>query len=362
MARAQGFLGDIVRITPKTDSGTPDLETLVIKMPTSSINRRLGQIIGVYEREIRFYQELQANLSIRTPACYYSAMDETDPEQAVRLLQLMNRLPLWLVKLILPLAILLAGRGKQRYVLLLEDLGQFRIGDQLAGCTVDEARLALDTLARLHAGFFNQNLELARYPWVIPFETGARFMQVMVEKNQSAFRRLNQESLSKQHEEILDWLVLHTPDFIDVMKTLPATLLHGDYRLDNLCFDDDRGELIVFDWQTLLWGPVGVDLAYFITSSAESGADGVNSLLDYYRAQMHNAGIELSAESVRNEYEMGLLATIHRLVLMAADDVEFGEGRGPELLGIWLTRIFREAESIDLDGLLKKRSLERPAW
>ena len=51
------------------------------------------------------------------------------------------------------------------FTLVLEDAAPAVQGDQIAGCTVDEARLAVHELARLHAPAFG-NPELSVTPWL----------------------------------------------------------------------------------------------------------------------------------------------------------------------------------------------------
>ena len=343
-----GFLGDIVRITPETEAGT--IRPLILKMPTATANRRIGQMLGVYEREVRFYRELQPKVSIRTPTPFHCDMDESDPARSLKDLKLLKRLPVWLVKLLLPVVSRLAGNAGHRYVLLMEDLGPFRMGDQLSVCTQEDAMMAVAALAKLHADFFEQ--DLSDYPWVIPFDLGARYLQIVMEKNYDEFCVRHQEIMSDQHRQILKWLLEHAEEFVRTIAQLPYTLLHGDYRPDNLCFDDERGELIVMDWQTLLQGPVGVDVAYFIASSELDVTE--NELLEHYVRTMADSGIRMSPARIRFEYEMGVLASLQRIMLLGSDDVEFGEGRGPELLEQATLRFFKAAENINLDTLLQR--------
>ena len=341
-----GFLGDIVRIRPQPES----LASLVVKMPTATTNnRRIGQLLGVYEREVRFYKELRPYLSIRTPKLLHGDMDDSDPTRSLRDLRLMKRLPIWLVKLLLPLVSKLAGNVNQRYVLLLEDLGGYRMGDQLNSVTHEDSMLAVKTLASLHAGFFDRSL--TAFPWVIPFDLGARYFQIVTEKNHEEFCIRHQHILPDSHKEILNWLIANAGLFVGRMAQLPYTLLHGDYRLDNLSFDDERGEIIVMDWQTLLQGPIGIDLSYYIASTDVDGSE--HELLEYYRGMMSEAGIEISSARVRYEYEMGVIASLQRIMLLASDDFHFGEGRGPELLERTTIRFFEAAEKIELDALLR---------
>ena len=209
--------------------------------------------------------------------------------------------------------------------------------------------MAVAALAKLHADFFEQ--DLSDYPWVIPFDLGARYLQIVMEKNYDEFCVRHQEIMSDQHRQILKWLLEHAEEFVRSIAQLPYTLLHGDYRPDNLCFDDGRGELIVMDWQTLLQGPIGVDVAYFIASTELDVPE--SELLEHYVRTMADSGVRMSPARIRFEYEMGVLASLQRIMLLGSDDVEFGEGRGPELLEQATMRFFKAAENINLDTLLQ---------
>jgi len=58
-------------------------------------------------------------------------------------------------------------------------------------------------------------------------------------------------------DRLMDWLLAHMPD------DETATLVHGDYRLDNMIFAPDRPEVIaVLDWELSTTGHPLADLAY----------------------------------------------------------------------------------------------------
>ena len=72
-----GFLGEVARLHldyhGPDDLGPP---TLVAKIPTSDEGLKpLGVMLGVYEREARFYDELAEDLQIGLPRCYYNEWD-----------------------------------------------------------------------------------------------------------------------------------------------------------------------------------------------------------------------------------------------------------------------------------------------
>jgi hypothetical protein len=84
----------------------------------------VGNALGIYEREVRFYAELAGSVPIRVPECYFGRIDDTGS------------------------------------ILLLEDIRDLQVGDQVAGITEREAERIVDALAALHATFWeHQDLE-----------------------------------------------------------------------------------------------------------------------------------------------------------------------------------------------------------
>lgn len=76
-----GFLGEIaiLSLTYSSDAAAQSFDavlpkTMVLKIPTPLKNRVMGQSLGVYEKEIRFYSQLKEKLNIRTPGYYYGVM------------------------------------------------------------------------------------------------------------------------------------------------------------------------------------------------------------------------------------------------------------------------------------------------
>ena len=57
----------------------------------------------------------------------------------------------------------------------------------------------------------------------------------------------------------------------------PWTLLHQDFRVENLFFDPSGGEVVVIDWQSLGRGPGAYDLAYLLGGSMRPSSGGRTS-------------------------------------------------------------------------------------
>jgi hypothetical protein len=73
LGEEQGFMGDVVRLElESSDSQLP--RYVVAKLPKKA-NRVMGELLGVYEREIMFFREFSEELPIRAPQLYFSEFD-----------------------------------------------------------------------------------------------------------------------------------------------------------------------------------------------------------------------------------------------------------------------------------------------
>ena len=190
---------------------------------------------GAYRSELDFYRVVQPTVAVATPTYLYSATNDDGSD----------------------------------FVLVMSDLAPAVQGDQLAGLRRAPARAALVNLAGLHGP-----------RWCDPTLDAMGFMDVTEERHRHARgglrrrdhplqRALRRPARRRRHRPscptwpaaIGDWL-RHTPD--------RSSVLHGDYRLDNLMFDDRPGSdrpVVAVDWQTTGVGLPGRDLAYFLETS-----------------------------------------------------------------------------------------------
>ena len=95
----QGFMGDVLLLT--LDGPSPELPScLVAKMPKKS-NRTMGEMLGVYEREVMFFRDFGSDLPIRVPRLYFSEFDrDKGSEKQGEVLRSLSRVPLFLAHLV----------------------------------------------------------------------------------------------------------------------------------------------------------------------------------------------------------------------------------------------------------------------
>lgn len=282
-----GITGQLARLGLNYNGHEEDSpQSLIAKFPATDEAVR-NTFRGHYIREVRFYQELDPKVTLRTPRCYHSALDE-------------NRL---------------------EFVLLLEDLAPARSGDWVAGCTVDQAELAIGHIATFHATWW-ESPELSRIEW-LPKPNPASFAQ-------------SQERYQQQWQPFLDKMAGRLPDklvtvgervgehYISIMEQLhqpPQTVIHNDYQLGNLFLDasGSGGPLVVIDWQTVAIGLGTIDLACLLGGNIDPqirSANEMRLLRTYHTILMENGVQEYSFDQCLNHYQLAMLRMLIRYVLV----------------------------------------------
>ncbi len=299
-----GLIGQVLRIRPRYDrpeEGAP--ASLVAKFPAAvPENRHIGHLFRFYEREIRFYETLAGQAGIATPRRYYSAMD--------------------------------LERGD--YVLLLEDLAPGRrLGDQVGSCSLAEAELAVREAARLHATWW-QNPRLDELDWM-PYVNDPvnKAAQEQFAQSWEPFRERFADRLPSWLPDAARKLGENIEAILDSFTEPPRTVLHGDYRLDNMFFGEEGGRptLAVIDWQITCRGRATFDVAYFTCTSLDVGLrrrHGLDLLRLYHRTLQEHGVRDYSFEQCLQEFRVGAFFCLVYAVI-AGGSLDWANERGAAL-------------------------------
>jgi len=272
-----GQTGATYRLTVRyvdNPGGLPD--TFVVKLPAQEDAVR-ERVALSYRSEHAFYTAVADTVAVPLPRCYHCA---------------------------------LAGDGGE-FARLLSDMAPAEQADQIRGCTTDEARLAAAALAGLHGPRWCDPAWLSFTGTVMPKpdEPTARGLgditrlaaRTTVDKLGPQMDPADRATVLESAEAIADWLVGSPERF---------SLLHGDYRADNLLFDPDRTRVTVVDWQTLAVGLPARDLSYFLATSL-SPDDRVaheQELVGVYQRALAGHGVQdYDAETAWQDYRFGML-------------------------------------------------------
>jgi hypothetical protein len=252
-----GFMGQLAQVDLQYDPPEADApRSLIAKFPNASPeNRRLANMFSFYDIETHFYREIADEIELRTPCCYYSALD---PET-------------------------------HDFVLLLEDLAPARVGDQLAGCSPAQAELAIHHLAKFHATWW-ENPRLDQLGWLPDTNDPVRAQttQAGYQMAWGPFVDGFGDQVPPSMLEIGERFGRNVARLMDGLAASPRTIMHADYRLDNLFFATPEGgdPLAVIDWQLCQRGRGAFDIAYFVTFTLppeERKAKEMRLLHDYHR-------------------------------------------------------------------------------
>lgn len=206
--------------------------SLVGKFPSDDpMSRQTAVQLRNYIKEVSFYRELQPRLRISVPRCYYAAIDGDGPE----------------------------------FALLLEDLAPRRQGNQLAGCSEAVARAAVLELVGLHAPTWCDR-SLLGIGWLgEPSAETSEMVRGLYRATLPGFLDRFKEQLALEEAAIIS-RVGEVPGAPFVPLRDPFSLIHVDYRLDNLLIDESTNppRVAAVDWQTITMGSPLSDVAYFL--------------------------------------------------------------------------------------------------
>lgn len=224
----QGFTGGrLYRIALAWEGEGPS--SVVAKLsPADPAMRRLMRQANA--SEVQFYRTLAPRFALPVPRCHHA--DATPTGESV---------------------------------VLLEDLGTHRHVDLHAGCSPRDAAAVVETLAAIHAAWWNRP-EIAglggasllaqsgfeacwsRYP--------ARLAQVLPEVELPGWFVTLADRMARQRGAMAAHL----------LESGPMTLLHRDCHVENVLFAPD-GRAVLLDWQFMGRGRGAFDLGYFLISS-----------------------------------------------------------------------------------------------
>ena len=266
------------------DGGDGVPSTLVVKLPAEDLETR-AMVSSSYRTEVGFYRDLVDTLAVRTPGCHAAVANEDGSE----------------------------------FALLMDDLAPAEQGDQLGGATRAEAVAAVENLAGLHGPRWG-DVSLAELDFLsLPDPEVADFMgeltrsaaDVFVERYAGRLADDDAETMREAAGLMGAWLGARDDRW---------SLVHGDYRMDNLLFAPD-GTVTAVDWQTVALGLPGRDLAYFCSTSltVDDRREHEDDLVRAYHAALVAHGVDdHPLEECLDDYRFAMLHGPMIIILGAA--------------------------------------------
>jgi len=310
----------IGQVTRATFISAGERQSVIIKFPSAAPeNRGVAIHYNMYGREVDFYRGYAAQIPVRVPECLAV---EFNPES-------------------------------HDFVLVLEDLAGYRLGDQVEGASLEDARAAVTAIARMHAATWNLNLSgLVSHnnPAQVEgmqagFELG---WPVVLEK----FKALIPEAALAKGSR----MPANVGPLLDQMTQGPQSMIHADVRLDNLFFgsDPDTAEIALIDWQSVCSCCGEQDLAYFLTQSLSPEllrAEG-DGLIERYHCELLANGVSnYSLADCRSRYRISATYLMCYAVVISGT-LDLGNERGAALGAALLGRCLAALDDLDAFDLL----------
>jgi Phosphotransferase enzyme family len=282
-----GQVGDSARFHLSYDRPGAGPATVAGKFPAADeTSRGTAGAFRLYAKEVGFYRDIAPHLDVRVPQVLAAeiAQDNVD------------------------------------FVLIFEDLGPARGGNQLASCSLRDARAGIAQAAAIHAPSWNKPA-LIDLDWLAPLPGQVDQIKALYGQAQIIF--------AERYKDLLE------PEFMAICAALNEardnwfghdggfrSIVHGDFRLDNLLFDikDGAEAIAVLDWQTVAAGNPLTDIGYFMGTGIGDVLRRAHEdeLLDLYCAEMTARGITLSRDAIWDDYVLGGLSGISTAVFSAA--------------------------------------------
>ena len=282
-----GQVGDSARFHLAYDRTAAGPATVVGKFPAAdAMSRGTAAAFGLYAKEVGFYRELAPHLEVRVPAVLAAEIAEDGVD----------------------------------FILLFEDLGPARGGNQLVSCTHADAQAAMRQAAALHAPSW-ENQAIIGASWLHPRKGQVEQIKELYSPAQAIFRERYADLLEPEYMAVCERLNDAADHWFGRDGT-PKCLLHGDFRLDNMLFDIKGGAeaIAVLDWQTVAVGNALTDIGYFMGTGIGNALreEHEDQLLDLYCAEMRARGVPLGREEIWDNYVLGALHGVSTAVFSAA--------------------------------------------
>lgn len=291
--------------------------SVVVKIPSGDAGTRAISFEHfVYGRECNFYESIAPLVDVSVPECLAVHFDDDAND----------------------------------FVIVLEDLAGSVQGDQFREATPAELRLAIEQAAALQAPVWGRTDHAAFDQLRNDAETrataGSEMLSFFIA---AAVERLG-PGLDDGILELLQQFEANAAAWT-LAKSVPTTLVHGDFRSDNFMFGvaPEAPAIAVVDWQTVALGLGVTDVAYLISGgvSIERRRAEEAELLAYYRAQLGARGVSYDAAQCDRDYA---LTSLHGVVVaVTATTLAERTERGDALFTQMINRHGRQA--IDLGAL-----------
>jgi hypothetical protein len=298
----------------RAQSGATLIGKFTSQDPTS---RATGKAQLSYLREINFYQHYGKHVGLPIPKAHYT---EIDPDT-------------------------------HAFALIMEDFPSHRAGNQLEPASLGEARLAMAAAAAIHGAYW-RDAGLDQHVWL----NGSRACPPMDVDGLyailwPAFCDRYQDRISALIKAIGGGYLGRLNQWI-ANRDGPRCLTHGDYRPDNMLFDEANPSkpLVIVDWQTAGVGNGATDIGYYLGTALSPDMRKAHEadLVALWRSALLASGVpEADTKDLWTAYQRDSVAGFVMGVLASMIVVQTPRGDA-----MFLEMCARSAQMVDDHGAL----------
>ncbi len=263
-----------------TFNGGTGPATVIVKFASDDpMQRMVADVLQFYARELKFYRDFAPSAPFGTAQCHAAIMAEDSTD----------------------------------FVVVMEDLSSLRAVDQRDGCSWDEVVSSIRSMASFHAQWFDSGklAEISELFLPVKNDMYMATLPDMFAQGWVMAKEHGAQHLPAELIEFGDRWGDYLEFFLDELME-PRTIIHGDWRADNLMFGDldDAGlpPVTVIDFQIVSVGSGIYDVAYFASQSiaedVRSGRDG--EIVRLYLDALATHGVTLSFEDAMRQYKIGV--------------------------------------------------------
>jgi len=257
--------------------------SFIAKYPSQNpTNREVAMSFNLYEREVRYFQELDPLTSALSPVAHVAHLQGDN------------------------------------FLLLLQDMTDYRAGDQIKGADLADTQAAIQELAKLHAAFWNNVGDIDWVPHIANSYHADNMVNLFLMGWQGMATNFA-EFLSADIIAMGDAFSRALPTLQATMDQPPVTLIHGDFRMENLLYatQPEHHAVAVIDWQGPLLGCGMVDVALMLGQSTitEVRRQHERTLIEQYAGRLGEHGADYDVADAWHHY---LLAGLYNWCYVSA--------------------------------------------
>ena len=269
------------------DGQAADPASIIVKLPSSdAMAFQFSKWLSLHRREHVFYRDIAPLGYVRAPTLFYGDFDA----------------------------------DSNRFVLVIEDLGHMRAIPQSVGVDGVRARHAIQQIAGLQGRFWEaaDEPDLSACGNFLSTRESRIMQTVYLLTLPAALDRFGDLFTAATRRLALGFGFRIAAHFA-ALSAGPKTVVHGDFRADNMLFGQGEGEgLALIDWQGFGIGCGMYDVAFFLGTSVTSDVRRriERDLLDEYHAIVSSCGAEnYTREDCWRSYRQNMLGTLMPMVI-----------------------------------------------